>query len=136
MSEAYIQVAPDNSGAKVRTERLTVSGNAVDHQVMIPASSDGTLLGLAGTSAQTSVSAATSSTSLLSANAARYGATVYNDSTAICYLLLGSGTASTTNYTVQLGAGGYYEVPFGYTGAIKAIWAAANGAARVSEFSA
>jgi hypothetical protein len=120
----------------VRTERLTVSGNAVDHQVMIPASSDGTLLGLAGTSAITSVSAATSSTSLLSANAARLGATVYNDSTAICYLLLNSGTASTTNYTVQLGAGGYYEVPFGYTGAIKAIWASATGSARIMEFTA
>lgn len=136
MSEAYIQVAPDNSGAKVRTERLTVGANSVDHQVAMLASSDGTLLGLASTSAITSVSAATSSTSLLAASATRYGATIYNDSTAICYLLLNSGTASTTNYTVQLAANSYYEVPFGYTGAIKAIWASATGAARISEFSA
>jgi hypothetical protein len=136
MAEAYVQVAPDSTGAKVRTERLTVGANSVDHQVAILASSDGTLLGLASTSAQTSVSAATASTSLLTASATRYGATVYNDSTAICYLLLNSGTASTSAYTVQIAAGGYYEVPFGYTGAIKAIWAAANGSARITEFSA
>ena len=59
MAEAYVQVAPDSTGAKVRTERLTVGANSVDHQVAILASSDGTLLGLASTSAQTSVTAAT-----------------------------------------------------------------------------
>jgi len=136
MAESFIQVQPDSSGAKVRTERLTVGANSVDHQVMIPASSDGTLLGLASTSSVSSVAGATSSTPILASNAARLGATIYNDSTAICYLLLNSGTASTTNYTVQLAAGAYYEVPFGYTGAIKAIWASATGNARVAEFTA
>jgi len=34
---------------------------------------------------------------------------------------------------VQMGAGAYYEVPFGYTGALKGIWASATGAARITE---
>src|SRR5690348_11276879 len=136
MSESYVQVQPNSTGAKVRTEQLTVGANSFDHQVAMIASSDGTLLGLASTSSVSSVAGATSSTSILASNAARLGATVYNDSTAICYLLLNSGTASTTNYTVQLAAGAYYEVPFGYTGAIKAIWASATGNARIAEFTA
>jgi hypothetical protein len=105
----------------------------VHQQVVSLANADGTLLGLSSTATQTSVAGATSSTSLLASNAARLGATVYNDSTAILYLLLGSGTASTSAYSVQVGAGGYYEVPFGYTGAIKGIWSAAAGTARLTE---
>lgn len=85
------------------------------------------------TSAQTSVVAAASSTVVLAANANRLGATVFNDSTALLYLLLGSGTASNSNYSVQIAAGGYYETPFNYTGALTGIWAAANGNARVTE---
>lgn len=136
MSEAYVQVQPNSTGSKVRTEQVSAGGNTVDQQVVSLANSDGVLMGLASTSAQSSVSAATSSTSLLSANANRLGASVYNDSTAILYLLLNSGTASTTAYSVQLGAGAYYEVPFGYTGAIKGIWASATGAARIMEYTA
>jgi hypothetical protein len=30
-------------------------------------------------------------------------------------------------------ANGYYEVPFGYVGAIDGIWASANGNARITE---
>jgi hypothetical protein len=76
-------------------------------------------------------SSATTGT-LLASNAARLGAAVYNDSTQILYLKLGA-TASATSHTVQLVAGAYYEVPFGYTGVIDGIWASANGAARVTE---
>jgi hypothetical protein len=136
MAESYSQIQPDSTGNKIRTETSSQGGNTVHQQVVSLADAGGTLLGLASTSAQTSVSAATSSTSLLSANSARLGASVYNDSTAICYLLLGSGTASTTAYSVQLAAGAYYEVPFGYTGAIKGIWSAANGSARIMEYTA
>lgn len=79
-----------------------------------------------------SVTAATSSTSLLAANANRRGATIFNDSTAILYLAL-AGSASTTAFTTKVQPDGYYEVPFDYAGAIFGIWAAANGAARVTE---
>lgn len=64
----------------------------------------------------------------------RKGATVYNDSTQVLYLLLSNATSSTTVYTVQLAANAYYEVPFNYQGVIKGIWASANGNARVTEF--
>ena len=136
MAESYSQIPPDSTGNKIRTETSTQGGNTVHQQVVTPANSDGTLRDWPSTSAQTSVTAATSSTSILAANTARLGATVYNDSTAICYLLLGSGTASTTAYSVQLGPSAYYEIPFGYRGAIKAIWSAVNGAARVTELTA
>jgi hypothetical protein len=75
---------------------------------------------------------------VLAANANRLGATISNDSTAILYLLLGTGTASATNYTVALDQKGsvaaYFEVPFDFTGIITGIWASATGSARVTEF--
>jgi len=72
---------------------------------------------------------------VLASNANRLGAIVYNDSTQILYLLLASGTSSSSNYSVQLAANDYYEVPAFYTGVIKGIWTSANGNARVTEFS-
>jgi hypothetical protein len=82
----------------------------------------------------TSVSGAASSTALLGVNGARVGASVHNDSTAILYLLLGTGTASSSNYTVQMAANSHYEVPFGYCGPLTGIWASATGAARLTEY--
>lgn len=86
------------------------------------------------TATQSSVTAAAADTVILVANTNRKGATIENDSTAALNLLLGSGTSSATVRTLQIAAGGYYEVPFGYTGAIKGIWTSATGAARVTEF--
>lgn len=89
----------------------------------------------AATGTITSVTAAAASTLLLAANSGRLGATFFNDSSATLYLAL-AGSASTTAYTVQVPAGGYYELPndgCGYVGAVYGIWSAANGAARVTE---
>lgn len=87
-----------------------------------------------GTGTQTSVaSTITTNTTILAANAARLGATIYNESTAVLFILLGAGTESATIYTLQMAAGAYYEVPFGFTGIIKGHWASANGSARVME---
>ncbi len=61
----------------------------------------------------------------------------FNESTAVMYLKLGT-TASTTSYTVQIPAGGYYELPgpIVYTGNIDAVWSSnASGAVRVTELS-
>ncbi len=80
----------------------------------------------------TSVNASTSTTSLLAANSNRKGATIWNNSTATLSLELGA-TASTNAFTAQLSPGGYYEVPYGYTGAIAGIWSAVNGSALVRE---
>lgn len=78
------------------------------------------------------VASSASTTSILATRRGRVGACIYNDSTAILYVKLGT-TASTSSYTVQVLAGGYYEVPYGYNGPIDGIWASANGNARVTE---
>jgi hypothetical protein len=80
-----------------------------------------------------SVAASIASVSLLSANSARNGTTIWNNSTANLYVELGV-TATTSAFTARLSAGGYYEVPFTYTGVISGIWDAANGSALVREF--
>lgn len=88
-----------------------------------------------GTTSQ--VASSGSAVTVLAANALRKGATIVNDSTAILYLILSSTTPTTSVYTVALAAkgtvGAYYEVPYGYTGIIKGIWASANGNAVVTE---
>lgn len=102
--------------------------------------SDGSLrvdgLRRASTATLSNVNDAAVSTTILASNAARLGATVYNDSTVALYLKFGS-SASTTSFTVKLAADQYYEVPFGYTGILTGIWASdAAGAARVTELTA
>jgi hypothetical protein len=88
------------------------------------------------TTTATTVVAAT--TTILASNTARKGATIYNDATAHSHIKLGSG-ATTTDFTRVLAAvatnvGGYYEVPFGYTGIITAyLGAAGTGSWRVTE---
>lgn len=87
------------------------------------------------------VAALTTSATVLAANLQRTGAKFMNDSNAMCYVLEGSGTASSTNFSVKLapndanGIGGYYETPFGFTGAVQAVWTAATGALAVTETS-
>ncbi len=89
------------------------------------------------TATRTNVTAAVVDTSLLASNTSRKGALFYNDSTAILYLAYGAGAASTTSYSVQVPAQGFFELPLApiYTGAIRGIWSAANGAVRISELS-
>lgn len=91
---------------------------------------------VASVGTQTSVISAAVDTTILLANSSRLGSALTNDSTAILYLLVASGTSSTTNYTVKLAPGAYYEVPLNYVGIIKGIWSAANGSARVTEWTA
>jgi len=86
------------------------------------------------TPSQTSPAVTNSNTSILASNSNRLGATIYNEGAAICYMILGS-TATTTSYTLQIQVGGYYEVPFGYTGAIFGITSAGTATLRVTEIS-
>jgi len=87
------------------------------------------------TATVTSVSGAASDTSLIASNTSRRGILFYNDSTAILYLLFGTGAASTSNYTVQIPAQGFFEMPVApvYTGGFHGIWAAANGSVKITE---
>jgi hypothetical protein len=83
------------------------------------------------------VASSASSVTLQASNSSRKGLNIFNDSTAILYVKFGA-TASTSSYTVQIAAGGYYELPASpalYTGIVDGIWASANGNARVTELS-
>lgn len=85
-----------------------------------------------------SVNDAATSTTILASNSSRKGATFYNDSTSVLYLALSNTTASTSVYSVQIPASGYYELPVSqggvYTGIVVGIWSAdASGAVRVTE---
>lgn len=80
------------------------------------------------------VSSSASSVTVFAANGQTVGRTVFNDSTAVLYLKFGT-TASTSSYTVQIAAGGYYEFPQPtFAGRVDGIWASANGAARVTSW--
>ena len=81
------------------------------------------------------VSSSASSVTLFEANTAAVARFLYNDSSAVLYLKYGTTAASTTSYTVQVAAGGFYEFPGSpcYNGKVTGIWASANGAARTTE---
>lgn len=83
--------------------------------------------------APTRVASSATVVTLKAANASRRSLSIYNESTAVLYVKFGS-TATATDYTVQIAAGGYYEMPTpAYTGIVTGIWASANGAAQVTE---
>lgn len=85
------------------------------------------------TSSVTSVTSSATNTTILSANTGRRGAMIYNDSNQRLYIKFGT-TASTTSFTVQIAAGGYYEFPYPiWRGQVDGLWSSANGAARVTE---
>ncbi len=87
---------------------------------------------ISSTTNQSTINASASNISLLSSNSSRIGSTIFNKSTAILYVILGS-TASTSSFTVQINPSGYYETPFGYTGVVSGIWSSATGTALITE---
>lgn len=91
---------------------------------------------VSGTGTLTNVANAVASTQLLAANAERIGATIYNDDAGATLKVKLGTTASATSFTVPLGPGDYYEVPYGYTGRIDGIASAATGTARITEMTA
>lgn len=80
----------------------------------------------------TTVADTTTSTTLISANTSRREVEFFNTSTAILYLLKGTGTASATNFTVQLNQGDYYSTDI--TSAFQGVWASdAGGSVLITE---
>jgi hypothetical protein len=139
-AEMMLRLVAQNTGTAASTTTLAVDVvyfNNFD-RVEVKTSPKGDFLSTkeirSNSSVCTNVSASASSVQLLVSNANRMGAMIYNDSTAVMYLKLGT-TASITSYTVQLNRYDYYEVPSGYTGRIDGIWTAATGSARVTEVS-
>jgi hypothetical protein len=62
------------------------------------------------------------------------GRSIWNDSTALLTVVHGPSGDLASESSVQIAAGGYYEVPFGYVGEVSGKWAAANGFAHMEEF--
>lgn len=60
--------------------------------------------------------------------------TIFNDSAADLYVKFGT-AATTSDFTVKIPGGGYYEVPGPgpYGGIITGVWSSATGNARVAE---
>src|SRR6185312_10670633 len=79
---------------------------------------------------------ATTAQHLLSSNAARVGATIWNQSGSALYLGFTSGvTAGTTgNASWVIQPGSVWTMPIAYTGDIYGIWDQAEGQANVAEF--
>ena len=73
----------------------------------------------------------TASSTLKASEGYRKLLTIFNEGAGTLYVLYGSGTASTTNYSVRLNAGDYLEIEK-YTGQVNAIFAT-SGTARVTE---
>jgi hypothetical protein len=73
----------------------------------------------------------TSSAVLKASNSNRKLLTVFNEGGGTLFILLGSGTASTTNYSLRILSGDYYELEK-YTGEVNAIFGTA-GTAKITE---
>jgi hypothetical protein len=139
-------VAPLPSGVnvigKMGIDQTTPgTSNAVQVAGSLPAGTNtlGTMLPYRPPTANpATVAASATSVTLLTANTARAGATVTNNSSATLYLSLGTSAASSTNFTFVLGPlvgklAAYYELPFGYAGAVTGIWDTAAGSALIRE---
>lgn len=116
------------------TNNVTTSGFDGTNYQKTKALTDGTtnVVQSASTATASNVSGSATNVTLLSANAARKGGSIFNDSTALLYVKFGT-TASTTSFKVILSASAYFEIPAGYTGRIDGIWASATGTARIDE---
>lgn len=96
-------------------------------------------LAFASTSTLTTVASSTASVTLVAANNNRKTLIILNDSTANLYIALNASAASTTNYSLLLGAK-VGDTPSSlvlngadYSGEIRGIWTTANGFARITE---
>ena len=93
-----------------------------------------TTIGPQAATLATVAGSATSVTIFAAAGLAK-GRAVFNDSAAVLYLAFTSSAATTSAYTVQLAAGGYYEFPQPvYSGQVTGIWASAAGNARLTSW--
>ncbi len=130
-----VSFTADESGltdVQLRATAVPVSGPVTDAQLRataVPVS----LPTAPATGTLTSVNNSVTSVTVLASNAARKGATIYNDDTAAILKIKFGATASSTSFVYAIPAAGYFEVPFGYTGIIDGIASVATGAARVTE---
>lgn len=125
-SSTGVQVAGDNVSSAFVQAVYLVYGAAggpyerVDTATPLPVDDYG------GPTASTTtvVEASQVSQTLLAANTSRRGCTVYNNGTSDLYLKLGA-NASSTDFTLIVAPGGYYEVPFKWRGVVSGVWPSA-----------
>ena len=88
---------------------------------------------LPGTVTVTNVGASVTAVTLAALNTNRRGLSIFNNSSALLYLKLGSG-ATTSSFTAVLNPQSLYELPEPiYQGIVTGIWLAAAGNAGVTE---
>lgn len=98
-----------------------------------PPAGDGT--SNTGTTTVTASVTTANGVSICAANTARYGGIITNDDANALYVLFGSGNVSSSNYSVKLYTDDVCDIPAGYTGIIKGLWAAdGSGNSYVTEF--
>ena len=132
MATGFVQVSPDSTGKKLQTFNNTIGADSVHSEAVTWVGTDGLSINPA-TGTQSSVASSASNVTLLAANAARKGASIFNDSTTNLFVKFGA-TASTTSFAVKMIPFSYFELEFPcYTGIIDGIWDTANGSARVNE---
>ena len=134
-SGATIAAEDDGTGILTQAVKMKYGADGVMTQITkntpLP-----TLDPLAATSTSQPVGALTSATQILAANTARRFYSVWNDSTSTMFVLQGgTGPVSNSNYSFQVPAGGFFETDR-WAGVVSAIWTTANGAARVTEYTA
>jgi hypothetical protein len=84
------------------------------------------------TSTVSRISTSTTPATALASNASRKQAIIYSEA-GVHYILLGAGTVSATNYTVNLSANSYYEVPSMWTGIITVVKSTGTGNIQATE---
>lgn len=85
-----------------------------------------------GTASVYGVLSSVTSVSILSANTARKGATIYNNAGTTVFVELGT-PVSTSVFTLKMVDQSYYEVPYGWTGVVAGISTSNAGVITVSE---
>jgi hypothetical protein len=92
------------------------------------------VVSVADAAAVTAVASAATNTTLKAANTARIGLTIYNSDANALYVKMGA-TATTSDFSVVIPSGGYWEMPQPcYRGIVDGIWAAdGSGSAHVTE---
>jgi hypothetical protein len=124
-----IPVQINNAGGTIGTGNpLPISGT-----VTANAGTGTFIISDRGTTGESTVTSFTSTSSavLKASNANRKLLTVFNEGSGTVFILLGGGTASTTNYSLRLLAGDFYELDK-YTGEVNAIFGTA-GTAKITE---
>lgn len=135
LSQVVGTTVDTNSGNKsAGTQRVVIATDQPAFSTAVPTKET-----RSSTVSQSTVAPTTTNGTLLAANANRLGATLFHDDT------LGTGSyvrvlcgnaASSSNFTVNMAPGSYYEVPFLYTGKLDCQSTANTGNVRITEFTA